>query len=239
MTHEERYNLALKYSEELRRELGNNLVSCCLYGSTSRGTDTKWSDLEMLVVTREDTPSRFFLVDMIPVSIKTITDDKLSDILQNPDKDWPFYAGLMNNLEVLSGDEKLPGSYLEIAMNVPESKFIEAAKKNVSELVFESCGRIFSCTVRKRYDDIFCAVIETLLEMRTMICLINHTFVNWDYFEGIKETFKFEKIPKNYPVLATKLWQSCSPFEIARYARKLLKNYVQFINHELKIDIDF
>lgn len=232
MTHEERYNLALKYSEELQRELGNNLVCCCLYGSTSRGTDTKWSDLEMLVVTRKKAPSRYFLVNMIPVSIKTITEKKLISILENPNKDWPFYAGLMNNLEVLSGDEKAPERYLKKAMNVPERKFIEAAKKNVSELVFESCGRIFSCIARKKYDDIYCAVIETLLEMRTMLCLINRSFVNKDYFEGIKETFKFKKIPTDYPVLATKLWRSHDPIEIVRYSRKLLSNYVEFLEKE-------
>jgi kanamycin nucleotidyltransferase len=232
MTHEERYKLALEYSEKLAKELQNKLICCCLYGSTSRETDTKWSDLELFVVTKEEIPARYFLVNMIPVTIKTITENRLIAILKNPDKEWPFYAGLMKNLEVLSGDKEAPKRYFEKAMNVPENKFINAAKKNASEFVFESCGRIFSCVARKNYDDIFCAVIETLLEMRTVLCLLNHSFVNRDYFEGIKETFKFKKIPKNYPVLSTKLWQSRDPFEIARYARELLNNYVNMLKEE-------
>jgi len=232
MTHEERYNLALNYSKNLQKELRNNLVCSCLYGSTLRGTDTKWSDLELFVLTKEEIPSRCFLVEIIPVSIQAITETKLLEKLENPDKEWPFYAGLMKNLEVLSGDKEAPKRYLEKAMSVPEDKCVETLKNNVSEFVFESCGRIFSCIARKNYDDIYCAVIETLLETRTALCLLNHSFVNRDYFKGIKETFKFKKIPKNYPVLATKLWQSRNPFEIVRYARELLNNYVNLLKEE-------
>ncbi|MGC9384881.1 MAG: hypothetical protein ACP5D6_09800 [Kosmotogaceae bacterium] len=232
MTHEELYKLALEYSEKMAKDLRNKFVCSCLYGSTSRGTDTKWSDLELFVVTKEKIPSRSFLVEIIPVSIQTITETKLEEKLKNPDKDWPFYAGLMKNLEVLSGDKEAPKRYFEKAMSVPEEKCVESLKNNVSEFVFESCGRIFSCIARKNYDDIFCAVIETLLEMRTALCLLNHSFVNRDYFEGIKETFKFKKIPKNYPVLATKLWQSRYSFEIVRYARELLNNYVNLLKEE-------
>ena len=65
-------------------------------------------------------------------------------------------------------------------------------KENLSELVFESSGRIFSCIARKRYEDIYCAVIETLLEMKTALCLLNCTHVNHDYFEGLQESFKFK-----------------------------------------------
>ncbi len=71
-------------------------------------------------------------------------------------------------------------------------KFRRALKENLSELVFESCGRIFSCIARKRYEDIYCAVIETLLEMKTALCLLNCTHVNHDYFEGLQESFKFK-----------------------------------------------
>jgi kanamycin nucleotidyltransferase len=83
-------------------------------------------------------------------------------------------------------------------------------KDNLSELVFESCGRIFSCIARKRYEDIYCASIETLLEMRTALCLLNCTHVNYDYFDGIQESFKFKKLPERYPVLAT----SCGRAEV-------------------------
>lgn len=232
MTHEERYKLALEYSEKMAKDLRNKFVCSCLYGSTSRGTDTKWSDLELFVVTKEEIPSRSFLVEAIPVSIQAITETKLVEKLENPDKDWPFYAGLMKNLEVLSGDKEAPKRYFEKAMSVPEEKCIKTLKNNISEFVFESCGRIFSCIARKNYNDIFCAVIETILEMRTALCLLNHSFVNRDYFKGIKETFKFKKIPKNYPVLATKLWRSRNPFEIVRYARELLNNYVNLLKEE-------
>ncbi|MFO7882923.1 MAG: hypothetical protein R6U52_10350 [Kosmotogaceae bacterium] len=232
MTHEVRYKLALEYAEKLARELQKNLVCCCLYGSTSRGTDTKWSDLELFVVTKEKIPSRSFLVEMIPVSLQTITEKKLVEKLENPDKDWPFYGGLIKNLEVLSGNKEAPKKYFEKAMSVPEEKCVETLKNNISEFVFESCGRIFSCIARKNYDDIYCAVIETILEMRTALCLLNHSFVNRDYFGGIKETFRFKKIPKNYPILATRLWRSHDPIEIVRYARELLNNYVNLLKEE-------
>ncbi|WP_214079423.1 hypothetical protein [Mesotoga sp.] len=232
MTHEERYNLALEISRKVSREVKDNLICFCLYGSTSRGTDTHWSDLEMLMITREEVPKKAFLDGLVPVTINSITENRLCRLLEEPGVEWPFYAGLVKNLLVLEGDASKPGQYYALACRVPEEKFRRALKDNLSELVFESCGRIFSCIARKRYEDIYCASIETLLEMRTALCLLNCTHVNNDYFDGIQESFKFKKLPERYPVLATRLWKVRSPFSIANDSRDLFKNYLSLLREE-------
>ncbi|PNS42680.1 hypothetical protein RJ60_00160 [Mesotoga sp. B105.6.4] len=232
MTHEERYNLALEISQKVSREVKDNLICFCLYGSTSRGTDTHWSDLEMLMITREEVPKKAFLDGLVPVTINSITENRLCRLLEEPGVEWPFYAGLVKNLLVLEGDASKPGQYYALACRVPEEKFRRALKDNLSELVFESCGRIFSCIARKRHEDIYCASIETLLEMRTALCLLNCTHVNYDYFDGIQESFKFKKLPERYPVLPTRLWKGRSPFSIANDFRDLFKNYLSLLREE-------
>ena len=232
MTHEERYNLALEISGRLSREMKDNLICFCLYGSTSRGTDTHWSDLEMLMITKEEVPKKAFLEGLVLVTTNSITEKRLCGILEEPGVEWPFYAGLLKNLVVLEGDASKPEKYYDLARRVPEEKFRRALKENLSELVFESSGRIFSCIARKRYEDIYCAVIETLLEMKTALCLLNCTHVNHDYFEGLQESFKFRKLPERYPVLATRLWRSRSPFGITKNSRELMRNYLYLLKSE-------
>jgi len=232
LTHEERYNLALEISGRLSREKKDNLICFCLYGSTSRGTDTHWSDLEMLMITREEVPKKTSLDGLVSITINSITENRLCRILEEPGVEWPFYAGLVKNLVVLEGDASKPSQYYALACRVPEEKFRRALKDNLSELVFESCGRIFSCIARRRYEDIYCASIETLLEMRTALCLLNCTHVNYDYFDGIRESFRFKKLPERYPVLATRLWRSRSPFSIANDSRELFKNYLSLLREE-------
>lgn len=232
MDHKKRYEAALRLSKELERELGNDLVCCCLYGSTARGEDTHWSDLELFAVTKKEVKSRHFLIGMIPAGIHIMEEKKLLHILENPGLDWPFYAGLMANLKVLSGDRLAPERYYEKAMGIPEEKFKTALREKLSELVFESCGRIFSCIKRKKHEDIYCAVIETLLEMRTALCLLNGKHVNRDYFDGIKETFSFEKKPKDYPKLATRLWNCHDVAAIAKDARELIENFISLLKSE-------
>ena len=232
MTHEERYNLALEISGRLSREMKDNLICFCLYGSTSRGTDTHWSDLEMIMITREEVPKKGFLEGLVPVTTNSITEKRLCGILEEPGVEWPFYAGLVKNLVVLEGDASKPEQYYDLARRVPEEKFRRALKENLSELVFESSGRIFSCIARKRYEDIYCAVIETLLEMKTALCLLNCTHVNHDYFEGLQESFKFRKLPERYPVLATRLWRSRSPFGITKNFGELMRNYLYLLKSE-------
>jgi kanamycin nucleotidyltransferase len=232
LTHEERYKLALEISRKVSREIDENLICFSLYGSTSRGTDTHWSDLEMLMITREEVPRKSFLKGTVPITVNSITEAKLRLILEEPDLQWPFYAGLVKNLVVLAGDKSKPSYYSSIASSVPQEKLRKALKDNLSDLVFESCGRIFSCIARKRYDNIYCAVIETLLEMRTALCLLNCTHVNHDYFEGIRETFKFKRLPKRYPVLATRMWKGEDPFRIVGHSRELLNNYAELLYSE-------
>jgi len=232
LTHEERYKLALEISRKVSREIDENLICFSLYGSTSRGTDTHWSDLEMLMITREEVPRKSFLKGTVPITVNSITEAKLRLILEEPDLQWPFYAGLVKNLVVLAGDKSKPSYYSSIASSVPQEKLRKALKDNLSDLVFESCGRIYSCISRKRYDNIYCAVIETLLEMRTALCLLNCTHVNHDYFEGIRETFNFKRLPKRYPVLATRMWKGEDPFRIVGHSRELLNNYAELLYSE-------
>lgn len=232
MNHKKRYETALRLSKELEEEHRDNLICCCLYGSTARGEDTHWSDLELFAVTKKEIKPRHLLIDMVPVGINTITEARLIHILENPALEWPFYAGLVANLTVLSGNYSAPARYYEAAMSVPKEKFKIALQRSLPELVFESWGRIFSCIARRKYEDIYCAVIETLLEMRTALCLLNGKHVSRDYFEGIKESFGFEKKPKDYPKLATRLWNSHDPAAIAKDARELMENYISLLKAE-------
>jgi len=232
VTHNERYSLAMRLAEDFWKEHGDRCICCCLYGSTSRGEDTRWSDIELFAITREKVSPSFLLVDTVPSSINTMTESHLLDILLNPGERWPFYAGLVKGLEVLFGDTSVPERYYAAAIEVPYESFRKALKESISELVFESWGRILSCIARKKHEDIYCAVIETLLEMRTALCLLNARHVNRDYFEGIRETFGFERIPERYAFLATRLWKSRDPFGIARDARELMANYRSLLRKE-------
>ncbi|MGA9351247.1 MAG: hypothetical protein WBW48_20920 [Anaerolineae bacterium] len=205
-----------------------------VYGSTARGMDTRWSDLEMLFVVRDGgkVGGKEFLYRGTAIGYQIIEQRKLEELLTNPSLKWPFWMGVLSVLKVLHGDPEQVRAWLLLGQSVPAERFREALEASLPGLVVESYGRILSCHERGNTQDIGCAVIEVLFEMNQALCLLNQRWVTHDYYQGLLDAFSFPKLPKGYQDLVSALWSARDVDEIVPLAETLVRNFWQLLADE-------
>ena len=233
LSHEERHALAQTLCDRYADATGAVLVGG-VYGSTAHETDTPWSDLELLFVVRDGSPAQGFqgLYDGTALQATVYEKGELIRSLQHPTTAWPFQMAIMEDLTVLQGDVSLPGVWLEMGRAVARDTHIHALERALPGLVFESCGRIYSCRDRRNTHDLHVSAIETLLEMVCALCLLNADWVHHDYYRGIVDSFRFARLPDGYRELAPGLWQARDLDQAAALAERLLKAFVALLQSE-------
>jgi len=60
MNHEERVRTANKLTEMMVKKYGDDILLGGIFGSTAKDTDTKYSDLEMFFVARDESKTKSF-----------------------------------------------------------------------------------------------------------------------------------------------------------------------------------
>jgi kanamycin nucleotidyltransferase len=220
--------LALAHTLTARFITRRRTVLAGLYGSTARNTDTPWSDLKLFFVVEdgEQTTSIDGLYCGTAVGAQVHTVGSLEHLIAHPDGRWPMMMAILSTLTVLEGDPGAIDHWLELARQVPADAFRASLARLAPALVFESCGRIQSCAARENRSDLGAAVLETLLEMGTALCLLNRSWAEHDYYAGLNDTMAFPLLPRDYALLAPALWHAADPAVAAALATRLLANYV-------------
>ena len=234
MEHEERIQLARDLCARIVARHPGAILLGGVYGSTAQGTDTQWSDLEMLFVVGDGSKvqGKHFIYRDIAVGYQVIEQRKLEDLLTNPSPKWPFWMGVLSVLKVLYGEPEQVRSWLRLGQSVPAERFRGALEASLPSLVAESYGRILSCQERGNTQDIGCAVIEVLFEMNQALCLLNQRWVTHDYCQGLLDAFSFPKLPKGYQELVPVLWSAREVDEIVPLAETLVRNFWQLLAGE-------
>ena len=227
---------------QLAQDLCARLVACYpgevilggLFGSTAQGTDTAWSDLEMLFVVQDGSKAagKHLIYRDIAVGYEIFEQSKFEHVLGNPTAAWPFWMGVLSILKVLYGNPEQVNTWLRLGQSVSPEKFHHTLRRILPELVLESYGRILSCRERNNTADIGCAVIEVLLEMNVALCLLNQRWVTHDYYQGIIDACSFSKLPQDFKKLAPALWTASDVEEIVRLAQTLVNNFWQLLADE-------
>ena len=234
MKHEERAQLARDLCARMVARHDGDVIVGGVYGSTAQGTDTPWSDLEMVFVLRDGSrvERRDWIYRGIAVGYQVIEQQELSKLLTTPALEWPFWMGVLSVLKVLYGDPEQIRAWLRMGGSVPAKEFRTALETNLPGLVVESYGRILSCRERGNTQDVGCAVIEVLFEMNQALCLLNQRWVTHDYYQGLVDAFSFPKLPEGYRDLITALWSARDIDEIVPLAEELVRNFWQLLADE-------
>ncbi len=238
MDHNDRMQLAEGLCSRFVDKYGGDVLLGGIYGSAARGSDTGWSDLEMVFITRNGCPARgqHVVFRGIPAGYMVIERGKLEDLLCNPSLEevcgWPFFMGVLSVLKVMHGERSLVADWLRMGRTVPEAKFRASLERHLPELILESYGRIFSCKERDNQDDWYCAVLEVLFEMRDALCLLNRSWVTHDYLQGMKDSFTFPRLPRRYKELVPLLWHAREIEEALRLATELVENFWRLLRED-------
>lgn len=227
MDHATRIQLARAIAGRLASTYGDRIVVGGVYGSTARGDDAAWSDLDLLFISRGagGPAARTFLYQGIAVDLKVLDLAALEDILARPDTRWPFWMGVLAVLQPLTGDGAQIGRWLEQGQTPAETTFHAALEAALPGLVVESYGRIRSCAARGNERDAPIAAFEVLHEMQTALCLLNRRWVTRDYYGGLAQTFDFPLLPDGFVELAPRLWAAHELSEIVPAAGALVAAY--------------
>jgi len=233
LTHEERISLAKAITGRAAQELGERLILVGLVGSVARCLDTPWSDLDMYVFLRgRGEKGRHFLMRGVAVGYCVEEVETMEEILTHPQERWPFLMGLLDSLQVLHGDPGQQERWMEMGRACPPESFRLALHDLLPNMVMESFGRILSARLRRREEDVNVSGLEVLLEMRTVLCLLNRSWVSHDYIAGIRDSFGFLRLPQDYQRLAPALWSARSAEEAIPLATELVENYWRLLEEE-------
>jgi hypothetical protein len=205
-----------------------------VYGSTARGSDTPWSDLELTFVVRDGSglEGQHLLYRGIAVGYAVYERSKLEEALANPSPEWPFLMGMLAVLKVLHGDPAQLERWLQLGQATPPEKFKTALETHLPALVVESYGRILSCRHRADLTALYPSVLEVLFEMNLALCLLNRRWVTHDYYQGLQEAFDFPKLPKRYRDLVPALYRASTLDAIVPLAETLVHNFWQLLAEE-------
>jgi kanamycin nucleotidyltransferase len=238
MQHEERFQLAQGLCARMTSKYRGGILLAGVYGSTAAGTDTPWSDLEMMFVVCDgvEVPRRRFLYRGIAAGYRVIQRRRLEALLTRPSLDvgfrWPFWMGLLAALEVLYGDCRLVSAWLEMGRSAPVERFRETLEANLSWLVVEPFGRVLSCCGRGASQEIGGAVLELLANLGLSLCLLNQRWTTHGGYRGLTETFEFPRLPEGYQELAWDLWRVGDENEAEALVQTLRDNYWKLLQQE-------
>ena len=239
LNHEERTCLASKLTELLVGRYGNEILLGGIYGSTAKGTDTEYSDLEMLFIVRNKSKAKSFsfAYKSMPVNvwIRKLVDVKKD--FNEIDLDWPLKMGTLFNLKITCGDKTVLKKFEKLLGNIPDKKFQELIARE-TPLCYEGLGRLKAVKIRGNTHETGLFVAEILMEFTLLTAIFNRGFINHDYLGGLIESFKFKHLPKDYEKIARKLisWNTLSLDEIIQLAEKFVQNFVNFmVENDIKL----
>ena len=229
MLHTERFQLALDLVTKMTATYP--VILGGVYGSTARGEDTPFSDLEMWFVVEDGCPAQGqeLLVQGIAVGYQVFREGELIEILTHPDARWPFHAGVLDQLQVLHGNPTRVRDWLRLATTTPLERFHAYLAAHLSGQVVESYGRIQSCALRSDWATARYSVTEVLFEMQTALCLLNKRWVTRDYDEGLRQVAMFPKVPEGYREIFPALLVAREFGEMISLADRLVDGFWQLM----------
>ena len=231
MEHKERFAFTQELCDRIVQRYGKEIVVAGVFGSTARGNDTEWSDVEMLFIVEDacGLQGKQVLYRDITVGYYVKTRSKLEEYLTEPrlndDSSWPFMMGVLSILKVLHGKQSQVDAWLQMGRAVPDEKFKEALAGHLPAIMVESYGRLLSCKARQNDDDWYCAVLEVLFEMKNALCLLNKSWVTHDYYQGMIDSFEFRYLPERYKELVPLLWHARDIDEAIIHAKELVQHF--------------
>jgi kanamycin nucleotidyltransferase len=232
MNHEERINLAEEITELFLKKQGEDVLLGGIYGSTAKGTDTEYSDLEMFFIVRDESNSKTFNFAFkgTPVYVEVTKISEVERDITEVDIDWPLKMGRLFNLKVTCGDKTILKKFRKLMNEVSNDIFYKFIAK-YTPLCYEGLGRLKAVKIRGNIHETGLFVAEVLIEFMLLTAIFNKEFINHAYLGGLPESFRFKYLPEDYEKTARMLmnWNTQNLDETITLADRFAENFVQFL----------
>ena len=232
MDHEQRIQLVNRITEMFLEKYKKETLLGGVYGSTAKGTDTEYSDLEMFFIIENESKAKSFrfAYESIPVGVEVQKVSNVEEDITKIELDWSLKMGRLFNLKVVYGDSAILREFGEILEKVPKVRFNAFLAKE-TPLCYEGLWKLKAVKVRKNTFEMGLFVEEILKEFMLLVAIFNREFINYDYFGGLLESFDFKNLPRDYEKNARKLmkWNDLSIDDTVKLADKFVHNFVELL----------
>lgn len=228
MEHKERYALGMKILNELVKIRGADLVYGGIYGSTASGKDKKYSDLELVFITKKEMKDQFFLYEGIPILLQFSTKKELLKMMEDVRFNFVFELGHIMTSKRVYGDRKVVDEIKQEYKKTIKNQWKHGAKNSLVH-AYE-----FLCKIRnaqlygKNREVIYVkdAAVHLSFCLNAFIAFVNKKYYLSGEEKSLNEAKDFKNLPKSYLSLSKKMLLSNEIKDIYKTAEKLWENSI-------------
>jgi kanamycin nucleotidyltransferase len=243
MTHDQRVALANEIAERILAEYGEQIVAIAVYGSTAKGEDGPYSDLDIWVATTSEFPKDdvHLVYRDVTVDLSYVPAERLLQDARRVGPYWPVQAGSLRSYLLLFDRAGLAARLQEAAGDPPDEAFREALVGRMSRM-HECAGKLRNAWQRHEREGVLHEARWVAYNAVMALGIINRRYYpgSHDYFELSKE---LPIKPRDYDRLLDVAggFVTCEPAQCYRAALELwealqhmaLKQGAQWVTDEL------
>lgn len=141
---EQRLHLAREIADRALAARGNDVLAVGLYGSTARGTDGPYSDIEIMCVlnTEDEDYSPEWVHGQWKAEVNFLSKNVLLAQATKVDERWPLTHGLYIHVLPLYDPQHFFATLREVASEQPEERFHEAIRDLIIFEIYEMIGKL-------------------------------------------------------------------------------------------------
>jgi kanamycin nucleotidyltransferase len=150
MTTKQRLQLADQLYRKLRRELGDKLRGFFVSGSTARGDDGPYSDIEMWSVVRKPVPKSFGrLISGCVAEVEFMTYGEALNAVSEPSLRWPIKVDQFTRVVALRDEDRIIERIRNKLDSLNDDFFTACIRDGIINLT-EEVGKVRNAWIRKQ-----------------------------------------------------------------------------------------
>jgi len=216
--------LAGQMANRIRQQYGNQILAIAVYGSVARNEDKKFSDTELVVITKNKTGPRTIVYRGATAFVEYKTKKAVLDSLRKIGMFWPIETSQVLVAIPLYDPHGLFDEFKRVVKSAKSrNKQFRTAEGEVLTWTSEDIDKVRNAYQSKDLGGMRYGLGETIFMINALIALFNKTHMRHGpaFLEDAK---RFRILPKNYYPLMRKLWYSTDIEELYSSTIKLWRN---------------
>jgi len=229
MNHNERLKLADKIGKDIIRKYGkSNILSIGFYGSTARNEDNEFSDLELIVISKNKEFSEHYIHKDMTVTIYGISFKHAIRLIKEVDEQWSLKSSFLIYQKIIFGDKRIIGKFKEKIKSVKKADLKKAADDQIIYM-HENLSKIKSANKFKSRGKMLFALLFYTIQANLLVGLLNKHVFKRQGFDALIEIKNLKILPKDYFKLMMILYESTDLDKITRAASELFNNFMKLL----------
>jgi len=228
MEHNERLKLAREISRKIVKIHDKNILSIGIFGSVRRNEDDKFSDLELIAITKKKGFFKQYIFKDILILELGVTFKNALKMIRNVDEEWSLRPGYLIHQKIISGDNSVINKFKKEISLVTNNDLQKAANKLIIWM-YDNLNKIHSANKVKNKGKMSVPLAFFTIHANLLVGLLNKHIYRRQYYGALDEAKTFKKLPKDYYKLMKILYENKFPEKTDKAATELYNNCLKFL----------